>query len=133
MDTRTQQLLVDRGVMDAQRVTARPTLRHCRTCRRAVLVALADDGPGTPGVRVTLDPRRLTPYGELVALTHGLDTYHHTGGHIAWRDPVTITRRPAGQTDVHHTHRCDPLPGIEYWPTEKKYAAAESDPLNPPF
>lgn len=108
LDQRTLDILIGRGVMDEARVTARPTHRHCKTCGLVVLVALADDGPQTPGVRVTLDPRPLTTHGELQALMAGHLTYHATSGSIAWRDPITITARPADASEVHHTHTCTP-------------------------
>ena len=133
MDTRTQQLLIGKGVMDTQRVTARPTTRHCRTCRQVVLVALADDGPQVAGVRVTLDPRPLTPYGELQALMAGRLTYHHTGGHIAWRDPVLIARKPAHGMNVHATHKCHSPLNAEHRETPPTYSVAHSDPTVIPF
>lgn len=125
MDTRTQQLLIGKGVIDTDRVTARPSTRHCKTCRRVVLVALADDGPGVAGTRVTLDPRRVSPKGELDALTAGLATFAHHGGGITWRDPVSISRADASTKKVHHEHACH-SPPVEYQDTKK--TAQEIDP-----
>ena len=98
-----------------QCVTTKPTTRHCKTCRRVVLAALADDGPGVSGMRVTLDPRPVTPLGELIALSAGLATWAHIGGAITWRCTIRIRTSPPGtKYDVHHSHVCTPIPGIEY-------------------
>lgn len=133
MDQRTLGVLVDRGVMDAQRVTARPTIRTCKTCGRAVLVALADDGPDVPGIRTTLEVRPLTTYGELVALTAGALTFAVRGGHVAWRAPTDITRTPADQAQVHASHSCTPAPGIEYREIPRRMNIALADPAVIPF
>ncbi|WP_130012155.1 hypothetical protein [Serinicoccus sediminis] len=115
MDPRALKHAIDQGHMDRERVTTTPTRRHCRACRRTVLVALADDGPQVTGIRVTLDPRPLTPLGELQALTAGLATYAHVAGALTWRCTIRIATTPASATyDVHHTHTCTPPPGIEY-------------------
>lgn len=132
MDTRTQQLLVGKGVIDRDRVTARPTTRHCKTCRRVVLVALADDGPDVVGIRATLDPRPLTPLGELQALMAGLATYAHTGGGIIWRDPASIKRSDATVRNVHHAHACN-SPPVEYRATQAKNEQLRTDPTTIPF
>lgn len=123
--------LVGKGVMDNQRVTATPTIRHCKACGLAVLAALADDGPQTPGVRVTLDPRPLTTHGELQALMAGHLTYHRTAGSVAWRDPMTIRRRPADRAQVFHTHAHSP-PTFDRKPLQEIRTTA-TDPSIIPF
>lgn len=123
MDQHTLNLIVQTGRMDRDRVTAKPTHRHCTTCRRIVLVALADDGAHVAGIRTTLDPRPLTPLGELQALTTGHLTFGHVGSALTWRCRLRIRTSPAGSSyDVHHTHKCEPAPGIEYAPPEKRRA-----------
>ena len=135
MDQRTLDLLIDRGVIDHERVTTKPTHRHCRHCRRVVLAALADDGPNAPGIRTTLDPRPLTPLGELQALTAGLATYGHVGGLITWRCTIRIrTSTPGQKYNVHHTHTCTPTPSIQYAPSiHRPGNTTTTRPGNPPY
>lgn len=128
----TRKLVAD-GTMTTDRVTTTPRVRHCRTCGVAVIAALADDGPRTPGIRVHLDYRPLTPLGELQALVLGLTTYHVTAGSVAWRDPITIARRPADRSVVHHRHVCQPLPPIAYATDHHATTAAGAAPTDPPF
>ena len=125
--------LIGKGAMDNQRVTATPTIRHCKTCGLAVLAALADDGPQTPGVRVTLDPRPLTTHGELQALLAGHLTYHRTAGSIAWRDPVTIKACPADHADVFHTHTHPPPTYDRKPPPTGRTTPSSTDPTHIPY
>lgn len=118
MDQRTLDYLIGQGVLDAERVTTKVTTRRCRTCQRVILAALADDGPDVAGIRANLDPRPLTPLGELMALTAGIPTYAVIDQRVTWRCTLRITASPAGTAyPVHHSHRCEMPPGIEYAPT----------------
>lgn len=122
-----QTMLISKGVMDTDRVSARPTTRTCKSCGHRVIAALADDGPSVAGTRVNLHPRPLTPYGELLALTAGLLTFMMRGGLVGWRDPITIRRLPADKADVFTAHRCE-MPVLEYAAPPTPVIAETTDP-----
>lgn len=134
MPRHIQTALINDGVIDEQRVSAKPTLRRCRRCGSQILAALTDGSARVPGPRQDCDPRPLTPLGELQALAAGLDTFTH-GGVVArwltWREPAQITARPADTWDVHAEHRCD-APPLTHRPATRR--VRPTPPVHPiPF
>lgn len=129
-----QTMLLDTGVMDTDRVTARPRTRRCPDCRATVVAALADDGPQAPGIRATVDPAPLTPLGELQATLLHRATFLLAGGGMAWRSPTCITRLPAGtdpRRTVHAEHDCGAV--LDHTVQPPRYSVAATDPDNPPY
>lgn len=99
--------LQELGVIDADRVSAKPTTRRCKKCGRSVIACLEGDGPAVPGIRVNVDVIPLTIAGELVAIGAGLGTFSHLGDCLLWRCNITIKAKPASTNRVLVDHRCD--------------------------
>ena len=128
--------LVETGVIDTDRVSAKARHRHCKDCRATVISALADDGPQVPGIRADVDPAPLTPLGELQATLLGRHTYLLAGGGLAWRHPSLIAAHPAGthpDRSVHAAHACG-KPNLDHTPHRPTVrAAVATDPTIAPF
>lgn len=123
--------LVARGVIERDGVTTTPSVRHCRACGAALVVALVD------GVRASLAPRELTPLGEWQAIRAGRATYRVRADWVTWRPGSDIAAQPAGSVAVLASHRCggdsfdyQPLP-----PRQARKRAPEPKPeiTDPPF
>lgn len=76
----------------------------CDTCHAPTIAALSDTIP------VHLDPRPLTPAGEMAATLAGATTFHLTNRHIIARFSLHIRRRPANTTSVYAPHQCGAHP-----------------------
>lgn len=95
-----QAALIDTGVMDEERVTAKPSRRTCQRCGSRIVAALVD------GTRADCDPTPLTALGELQALVAGVPTYTDGGTWMAWRSVNAIPYRPPNKWRVLPAHEC---------------------------
>lgn len=125
---RVMETLINEGRMDDDYITTSPKHRHCKTCRRVVIAVYADTTrDGALGQRVSLDPMRLTPLGELQAHTAGIATWQIAGSEVFTRRVFHIQRYPASLTTrVHSHHQCGHV--FDHYPAIK-----ESGPANPPY
>lgn len=120
-----QKKLVRDGLMDEARVTHTIKRRHCAGCGLVVLAALDEIGR-----RAIVDPDRLTPLGELQALTAGATTWADCGGAIVRRSVWRITR--CRDERIHADHECGrPRDAFEAKPEMTRQGNVDSD--IPPF
>lgn len=130
MPTHLQRHLLIEGVLSETGLTKKARYRHCpRGCGLLLLAAI-----DLNGCDAWTWPWPTTPWGEYVAKTAGLHTWHRAvaGEGLVYRSAQTITAKPAHTVSVHVQHRCaDPPPEIRKMPAKKRPTTNSDDP--PPF
>ena len=109
MDPLVLKYLISAGIMTAEGVVERPSIKQCKRCGAHTVAALEGAGPSrktTPGVEVRCDPRPLTPAGEMLAMLSGLSTFRHLGNCLLYRSTEGIRARSADRHPVLAEHRC---------------------------
>lgn len=105
--------LIRTGVIAPDGITRRAQPRRCRDCRAPILIGLDAD---QCALRADVDPRPLSPLGELLAQLEDRRTYAlcSNAGRLVldYRDAGRLTHRPAGtgRFDVMAEHRCGSAP-----------------------
>jgi len=109
LPARVLDAIATRTGVDPRGLTRRATWSSCRHCSTPILRGLDAD---MCAFEARADPHRITPLGELQALTTGLSTYDLDGKPPAlWRrDKHGIKSRPAHSAVVLAEHACHSSP-----------------------
>ena len=111
----------------------RPTSRHCRRCRLALLAAI---DPDVTNRTQALDALPVTAAGELAALLDGAESFQwhaYSPPEITYRGSRAIGERSAGKCAVLVTHMCGKSREVNWASAAKMYPAKSVIDTNGPI